>query len=308
MGVVLRRVIKVLTAAGLLLVALFCWNGLASYWRVPVAGVTEHPARVLPGEAQEPTRLTLMAWNIAKCGFHRGGTTFKTKDEVRARLDRIAAVIVEREVDLLFLSEVVLEAAPCQVNQVAYLAEKAGFTHWCYGDNYSFGIPGARIRSGNAILSKVPMVGKSVHQLPGGAPFWNPSGNRRILWADVFLRGDVVQCASLRNDSFDLENNAAQVQAILDDLSPGPTAIAGDFNAAPGTEPLRRWEASGRFAGIFDGPPTFPASAPNRRIDTVLLPIEWLDKYNATWTHEVLDVNLSDHEPVVVKSLVRLGP
>ena len=301
----IRRLVKVLGAALLFLAALFSWNGLETSWRVPVSGSTGCPERMISGTEGTPFALTLMAWNIAKCGFHQGGTTFRSKGEVRAQLDRMAAVILEHEVDLLFLSEVVLEAAPCQVNQVAYLAERAGFAHWSYGDNYSFGVPGARIRSGNAFLSRLPMEALRVEQLPGGTPFWRPTGNRRILWADVALPGGVVACASLRNDSFNLVNNAVQVREILAGLGQAPTVAAGDFNAPPGTEPMRLWESSGRFAGVFDGDATYPSQAPTRRIDTVLLPVEWRDSLSATWSEEVLDVDLSDHEPVVVRVNLR---
>jgi endonuclease/exonuclease/phosphatase family metal-dependent hydrolase len=100
--------------------------------------------------------------------------------------------------------------------------------------------------------------------------------------------------------------NAAQVRQILAGMPAAPVIAAGDLNAVPGTEPLRLWEASGRFAGVFDGAPSFPSSRPNRRLDTVLLPIEWLDRCEATWKDEVLDVDLSDHEPVVVRVTLAL--
>ena len=248
--------------------------------------------------------VTLMAWNIAKCDFHERGLSFKSEAEVRERLDRMAAVIVAQEVDLLFLSEVVLEALPCPVNQVKYLAEKAGFAHWAYGDNYSFGIPGARIRSGNALLSRLPMKPNRVEQLPGGTPFWKPTGNRRLLWCDVEIDGEWVACGSLRNDSFDLVNNAAQVRAIVGSLGAAPCVIAGDFNATPATDAFRLWEASGRFSGVFSGALTFPADAPNRRLDTVLLPKSWQEDRGATWMDTVLDVDLSDHEPVGVRVML----
>lgn len=304
----LIRWLKLLALGALLLAALFCWNGLSTSWQEPTSGRTDHPERVFRAPEGGEVELTLMAWNIAKCNFHAGGASFKTKDEVREQLDRIAAVVTQESVDLLFLSEVILEAAPCRVNQVAYLAEQAGFAHWCYGDNYSFGVPGARIRSGNALLSKLPMEALRVEQLPGGTPFWRPTGNRRILWAEVRLGNEPFHCASVRNNSFDLTNNAAQVAAILDGLPELPVVAAGDFNAASATEAFGLWRESGRFAGVFDGPATFPARRPDRRLDTVLLPLDWLDGYAATWTDEVLDVDLSDHEPVVVRAALRSAP
>lgn len=307
MRTLLRRALKALGVSVIIALALFSWNGSETSWRVPASGTTAHAERTLTGGDGTRTTLTLMAWNIAKCDFHEHGVTFKSKGEVRAHLDRVAAVVIDQDVDLLFLSEIVLEAAPCQVNQVEYLAEQAGFAHWCYGDNYSFGVPGARIRAGNALLSKLPMEALRVDQLAGGTPFWQPTGNRRILWAEVTLGSGKVPCASLRNDSFDLENNAAQVREILAGMPAAPVIAGGDFNAVPGTEPLRLWEASGRFAGVFGGAPSFPSTRPDRRLDTILIPIEWLDRQGATWTAGVLDVDLSDHEPVVVRVSLALS-
>ncbi|MDF1838908.1 MAG: hypothetical protein P1V35_13640, partial [Planctomycetota bacterium] len=53
---------------------------------------------------------TLMAWNIAKCDFHQGGLNFRSEEDVRGHLDKLAAVILEQDVDILFLSEAVFEA------------------------------------------------------------------------------------------------------------------------------------------------------------------------------------------------------
>jgi endonuclease/exonuclease/phosphatase (EEP) superfamily protein YafD len=59
-------------------------------------------------------------------------------------------------------------------------------------------------------------------------------------------------------------------------------------------------KASRRFAGAFDGPPTYPTDSPAERIDYVLAP--------AGWEHvetRVLDSTASDHRPVVAKFRVR---
>ena len=100
-----------------------------------------------------------------------------------------------------------------------------------------------------------------VEQLPGGTPFWQPTGNRRSLWAEVTPGSGRVLCASLRNDSFELENNAAPVRQILAGMPAGPVIAACDSNAVPGTEPLRLWEATGRFAGVFNGAPCFTSGS-----------------------------------------------
>ncbi len=286
-----KWLLRVLGALPFLGFALFVWNGSSRAWQVPDSGTTQL-APSIPGET-----LRIMAWNLAKCGFHQGGFDFLSTDEVERKLDAIAEVIRREEIDLLFLSEVVIEAFPCPVNQVAYLADKASFSDWCYGDNYSFGLPFARIRSGNAILSRFALNPVSVEQLAGETSLWDPTGQRRVLWADLEFGQETLRVGSIRNDSFDLKNNAVQTREILESLGAQPTLLGGDFNAEPGSEPMELWKRSGRFRGVFQGAPTYPAASPYRRIDTILIPAAW----PGAITQTVLDEDLSDHEPVVVE-------
>ncbi len=60
---------------------------------------------------------------------------------------------------------------------------------------------------------------------------------------------------------------------------------------------MELWKRSGRFRGVFQGAPTYPAASPYRRIDTILIPAAW----PGAITQTVLDEDLSDHEPVVVE-------
>lgn len=286
----LRRVAAGLAALLLVLAAVFAWNGLNGSWRDAEHGTTAHPPR--PAEST----LTLAAFNLAKADFHGGGFEFASADDVRAKLDEVAAMLREHDVDVLFLSEVVYEAAPCPVNQVAYLAEAAGFHAWVYGDNYRFGWPGLRIRAGNAILSRFPLEPIAVHELTGDAPFWNPTNVRRVVLAEVVLGEERLGLASIRNDSFDLENNALQAREVLELTADRPYLLGGDFNAEPHDESIGLFAESGRFQGVFDGPATYPARGPSRRIDTILVPPDGMRVVDA----RVLDVDLSDHEPVIV--------
>ncbi|MCP5020483.1 MAG: hypothetical protein GY930_01795 [bacterium] len=241
-----------------------------------------------------------MAFNLAKGFVYDGGLDFKTEEQITSWLDEVAALVIAEEVDLLFLSEVVFEAGPCPINQVTYLAEAAGFHAWAYGDFYSFGIPGYRMRSGNAILSRFPLKALEVQQLAGARHFWNPHGTRRLLWAEIELGGaQPLLVGSGRNETFIRVNKPVQVRQILDRLKTEgdrPVLLAGDFNDTPTSESFRLWRGSGRFQGVFDGKPTWPARAPRRRIDSVLVPIAWPELVG----ERVLDVKLSDHRPVVV--------
>ena len=68
----------------------------------------------------------------------------------------------------------------------------------------------------------------------------------------------------------------------------------------PRQAPIQLIQASGKFVGEFDGPPTFPAEQPVKRIDYVLAP--------KAWTHietRVLSGEASDHRAVVARFRIR---
>lgn len=269
--------------------ASFVFNGVNGGWRMPETGsgggeVARTPAR----------EIRILACNLFKCGFHEGGLSFASTATIHERLDRIAATIEREQSDLVFLSEVVMEAGPAPVDQVEYLARKCGFAHFASSENYNFGWPWYRIRSGNAILSRFPCTPLETMQLHGGRPFWAPTNNRRILWCELEINGQSLLTGSVRNDSFDLENNLLQTQQIVDYVRDRPALLAGDFNAEPHTRSMSMLRDGGRFSGVVEGPPTFPAHAPTRRIDYILAPSTW-----ELVEHRVVETGVSDHLAVV---------
>lgn len=298
----MKRVLRIALAAAAsvlvvaaLVLALFVWNGTRETWRVPRTGENRHVVRSVAHPSEDGARtLRVMAFNAAKCGFHRGALEFASADEVRATLDRVASAIRAESPDLVCLSEVVMEAAPYDLDQVEYLAGACGFARWAAAENYSFGIPGFRIRSGNAVLANLELRALDVQQLAGARPFWSPTGNRRALWFEVRVNDAWLLGASIRNDSFDLANNLVQVDELIARVGERLALIAGDFNAEPGTPPMERWLAGGRFVGFAAEPPTFPAGAPTRRIDQVLAPAAW-----KVTDLRVVDTGVSDHLAVV---------
>ncbi|MBI5433521.1 MAG: endonuclease/exonuclease/phosphatase family protein [Planctomycetes bacterium] len=269
-------------------VALFAYEGLNPSWRTPEV------ARGVGDELAVPIReLRVVALNVAKAHFYEGGE-FVDATRVRAELDAIAAVLVAERADLVFLSEVVLECGPEPLDQVEHLALAGRFPFRAASENYSFGFPFFRIRAGNALLSRAPLKAIETLQLAGGRPFWSPTNNRRALCTELELGGATVLAVVVRNDSFDLANNFVQTRELLDYVGERPALLAGDFNAEPRDASLELLRASGRFSGFVDGSPTFPSSAPRRRIDHVLAP--------ATWTvveQHVVAAGSSDHLAVV---------
>lgn len=285
---IVRRVLSVLAATVIGVGLAFVLNGTSEAWRTPESGVV---ALLEPRASRRELRV--MAFNAAKCGFFAGGR-FVEREVVTAELDAIALAIVREDCDLVVLSEVVLECGPEPLDQVVYLAQHTGLQHFAASENYSFGVPFFRIRSGNALLSRWPLKALETQQLAGGAPFWNPTNNRRALWCEVELASGPLLVAALRNDSFDLANNLVQTREILAWHGERPALLAGDFNAEPHDPSLELLRSSGRFSGLVDAPPTFPTHAPRRRIDHVLAPAPW-----TLLEHHTLTIGTSDHLAVV---------
>lgn len=283
-----------------LLVALsFVLRSGCAPWRTPDTGTTRHGAESFVG----PT-LRVLAFNLAKAGAHRGGLDFASTQDVRAELARIADAIRRERSDLVFLSEILQVCGPCPVDQVRELAELCEMHAWAFGANYDWGLPFFAIRAGNAILSRFPLEGEAVEQLEAGArSFWSPSGNRRVLWARVRIGEQNLCIASVRNDSFDLQNNHAHVLQILSSLGAEPALLAGDFNAEMHDASMRCLARDGRFAfrSTSGGPATWPAHAPRRRIDYVLAPASW-----KPLRERVLRIGSSDH--LAVASVFELPP
>lgn len=283
-----RRVLAATAALVALLLGAFVVNGTSTAWRTPEQGVTAARAQRETGGV-----VRVLAYNTAKCEAYEG-LTFRDAAAVRDCLREIAGVLRAERPDLVFLSEVVFECGPEPVNQVVELARATGMHAWLFGENYRWGLPLYRLRSGNAVLSRFALHALETQALPGQTSFLNPLGNRRLPWAEVELDGERLLVGSIRNDSFDLDNNLVQVRAILRRMGRREALLAGDFNAEQGTPPMRALQASGRFSGAFDGPPTFPADAPTEAIDYVLAPRSW-----TLLEHHVTQAGPSDHLPVV---------
>lgn len=277
-----------------LLAGLFFWNGVNPGWKHPETG----QAQALPGlEADEPSpqnECRVLAFNLAKLGFHSGGFDFAEDFEVRNRLEQAAELIRDSKADIVCLSEVVFSGGPSGVNQVQELAAATGLEHWAYGDNYRFGFSFYGIRAGNAILSRYPLEPRFVQELPGSAPFWNPTNRRRLLLCDAVVNGLPLRIGSVRNDSFDLENNRLQSRDILDGLNAENVLLAGDFNAEPGDTSMQMFKSSGLFCGGFEGAITLPGE--ERRIDYVLGPRAW-----TLIEQEVVENLISDHSAVLAR-------
>lgn len=263
----------------------------------PEISTTTHPAATLPAVGDE---ITIMSFNIAKAFVHRGGFEFLEPEEVCDRLDAMADMIRRESPDLVFLSEAIRDCGPCPVNQIDYLAEKAGMHSWAFGENYNVGLPFYRVAGGNAILSRFSISAVANIDLPGRQPFWVTKNNRRALIGSIQIAEQELSLVSIHNDSYSLTNNTQQARVLLDRMAGAPAICAGDFNAGPESEPMNVFRDSGRFSGMFDGAPTFPSEKPTRRIDYILAPKSW----ELIQSRVIPDI-VSDHLAVVTMFRVR---
>lgn len=302
MSRVRRRVLWVVAGAGalaVLFVALFALNGLVLADRQAsrvrhLAGVPAAASRSAPGE------VTFVSYNIAKGFAHKGGLKFESRMFVEAKLRRMADVIKAEQPDAVFLSEALTGLAPCNVDQVAFLARACGLPYTATGENYNVGLPFARVVGGNAILSRTPLTPVANIDLAGRKRFWVTQNNRRALFVTAEFAGQTVLMAALHNDSFDMRNNTAQMQQILEYVGDRPAILAGDFNNRPENASIKLVRASGRFGGAFDGPPTFFEGTRAERIDYIFAPVAWelLDS-------RVIADDTSDHRPLVCRFKVK---
>ena len=272
----------------LLGLGLFAYTGLNPSWRTPESTCAEIQS------SPSPAILRVLALNVGKCGFYSSPLSLAEPGLVRTRMDSIARVLVEEDIHIAFLSEIVWSSGLQKTNQVRYISNQAGMPYYVYGDNYRFGLPFLSVRTGNAILSRLPLRPHDVQELVGTSFFWNPTGNRRAVWADCTIWGESVLLGSIRTDSFDLVNNARQVRQLIRRIGSSTALLGGDFNAEPGDMPIVLVDELPTFISVPNRTPTFPAHKPERCIDYLFAPSDWkLSGYKA------LHHFLSDHLAVV---------
>jgi endonuclease/exonuclease/phosphatase family metal-dependent hydrolase len=133
--------------------------------------------------------------------------------------------------------------------------------------------PAADRQFGSAVLSHRKMSGVEVHRLPRG----EGSQDRSAVSARVSLGGRPVDVVSvqLQNKAANAATRVLQARMLLDALDGRePLIVAGDLNANPGTAAVEVFTRAGLVSAVDEvGDPavlTFPAAAPEQRLDWVL--------------------------------------
>ena len=147
---------------------------------------------------------------------------------------------------------------------------------------------------GVAVLSRLPVVGTSVHRIPGRVDEYC------VLEVRVQVDGVAtpVSFVSLHNDYRDESTRVSQVEAIHEALGnvERPVILAGDFNAertGPSLQYLadHGWE----FLDKTGNSKTYPADDPKVEIDFFAI----RGVSTVSFEHEVVDERVaSDHKPI----------
>ncbi len=209
----------------------------------------------------------------------------------RRNLDRIAELIAD--FDVVALQEADAGSLrTAQINQIEYLARRAGFTHWHAAINRNLG-PFAQHALG--FLSRHPLQDIRHHPLPGRIP------GRGVLEAHLREPGHAPLHLLVAHLALGRATRERQLSFAADLVDPeADTLLMGDFNCEPQELDAHPHLQRIGFRSIHQAP-TYPSWRPMRSIDHVLA-----TKSAQVAPAQVLDLQLSDHLPVATE--IRLRP
>ena len=250
-------------------------------------------AAARPDAAAQDT-LRVAAWNIR----HGRGM------DGEVDLERIAEVLRALDADVITLQEVDDRTERTGgVDQVGVLAELLGYEgihgpHRAYQGGFY----------GNAVLTRLPLIDARTHAIP-------PASGTALSVLEVRVdagSGQPVSVVSVHLAGSEAER-AAQADSVTSWFAAGdrPVVLAGDFNDRPDGPVLGRLRRDWRVLTKTGSPLTFPADAPDREIDFVMVPRAGEGARAGAPTIEVLEHRVideavaADHRPILV--VLRIG-
>lgn len=244
-------------------------------------------------EAHEPVTIRVMTYNVHHCNPP------SKPDSID--VDAIVNTIRAQDPDLLALQEIDVNTKRSgPLNQAEEIAKKLNM-------NFFFGkaIDYQGGEYGVAILSKYPLSETVVNRLPTKA---ETNGEPRVLaTAKVTLPdGNHIRFGSTHLDAQKgAVNRQMQIEEIgtIASSEELPFIIAGDFNATPGTDVIKKLDK--HFTRTCQScEPTIPVNNPTKAIDFIAYTP---DKKFKVMSHEVIaERYASDHLPVV--AVIRVLP
>jgi endonuclease/exonuclease/phosphatase family metal-dependent hydrolase len=256
---------------------------LVTLWLLAVLGV--------PGDsvAQTARELRVLTFNI----HHAEG------EDGRLDVARVADVITRSGAAVVALQEV--DRGAERSGRRDLLKELADLTGMRYAFGKNIDLQGGDY--GNGLLTSRPIVSEGNRLLPTT----NGGEQRGVLQVVIEVDGtQVLVLATHLDHRRDDAQRVASAGAMLEMLKAwgnGPVIALGDFNDVPDSATYQALTAAGlvdvwRAAGEGDGF-TIPVTAPNRRIDWIL--VRGLEPVRA----EVLKTDASDHLPVAATVKLR---
>ena len=221
-----------------------------------------------PPVARDGRRLRLLSFNMqvgmptAHYGHYLTGAWRHVLPSRSARrnLDRIAELI--RDYDVVALQEADAGSLrTARINQIEYLAHRAGFAHWHLGVNRDLG-PFAQHALG--VLSREPLHDVRYHPLPGQLP-GRGALEARLQTPDHHPLQLLVTHLALGRNTRRRQLNHLTALARDDH----DTLLLGDLNCEP-AELAEHPELQKLGFSIAHAEPTYPSWRPRRSIDHVL--------------------------------------
>lgn len=246
------------------------------------------------------------------------------KADVLNRLRQIADLLKEESLDVVVLNEVDFDSLwSGHLNQAECIAREAGFSFWAEQHNIDMAVPFARIRYGNALLSRYPLV--AAQRLP--------FAGHRALETLLIGKKQGLLCTVRLSEALNIkvlavhlehrrESTRLQAAKMIEEArkeSSLPLIAAGDFNSAPVNFPFATPDSSGQTAiswllarGAYQTLPvgdpcqddlSFSSMSPRAVIDWILVPKGWKIISKA-----VINRPVSDHKAVVMEVVVDGDP
>ncbi len=241
-------------------------------------------AQRLIAKAYAPRELKVMSYNL------RFGEL--------ASMERLAKEIKEADPDFVALQEVDVNSFRTAakfnngINFVNELAQRTGLFGF-FGRTLNFSVKDGYY--GVAILSKHPAVKVETFELP----------NPKAVEQRVLLRGEFLLdghkpfvFASTHFDYTSPETQELQARYVLGKLDTGiPAVLGGDFNCEAGSPAIKLLSEDG--AVLSGSNPTFPAKAPEKRLDHIFGFPKAAFRLESTREGTASPYAASDHLPVI---------
>lgn len=240
--------------------------------------------------------LRLVTWNVAhgRAGaFHQA---LLPREAVERNLGRIAEVLRHESPDVVALQEADGPSVwSGNFDHVTHLADETSLGFAFRGDHNPFDLFGHDLSAGTALVSRLPLAEPRSEAF---AANWRDTKGFVVAAVELPGTGRTIDVVSLHLDFLNPGERREQVLAVAEALGERerPLVVLGDMNCIGTAEAIRMFEE------LLDvrpyrpelAEPTFPAGAPARRIDWILIS----DDLEFT-AYRTLEPRLSDHLGVV---------